>query len=1195
MATKARIPAPIDRPLSRAYLRQFLGWSTAYPPGASEPASLRLMENVMINRDGSVRIRPGLRYINYRTPPNTVGPVFGTSDYPQLSVIGAHEPFFLNDGSKAYLYAVREPSGGIGFRVLAFIGSTQVIKTLAEADFFMPQGEASLKFTWKTTYVKYLQIDNNIFALSNAGEELRLFAVGTNKVAKRMNSINRPQWSVQDKLTVVHPDAAWIGSSLMMTARMNLATNPSFETTANDWVLPTPSTYDQPSAKITRVPDAAQEGAWSLKVESLPSRTNLVPSPLHNPDSTGVAGWVNASPLTQPPLIALGDALFFGVAPGRTGNSVEATTLLDVKPGLIYWYAFDLVGSENMTGIEPWFTFYDANGVQLTSGQFLKSGAMDTNPEPHRCYGQFSTPANAYKMKLAITLYGTASIAVAQVKNVLVCGYKESIEMFHGGSGADYFWSGAPNDSASIGHPPTNVILYHSAVGEPELPYLAAAYVRATGMPAYVTFQIDFRTAVDAQISSTAPMSANDVAGVWTRFSSAGTSPPNTGRVRLSLILQNVGRGNPHYIDAVQIEQSGAALGTFFSGDTADDAGKEYEWTGNPHASSSTEKMGAFVIPAAETPTGATLVSSAPAANIWSFGFFYTFSNEVGESAVSQVSVIRTQRSWNGWRWETPNASGEPSGVSNPNPELCVDQLVAYMPPAVFASAMASGAIKWSLYAFTWSDQDPMPVTALKVGERALTPLSTYGATAWLRATPSQAEVTAETAPIPNLSTRLNASKPSCAGQGIVAADRMVLVFDPVSQAVIKWSSNQQGSYTDFSPSKGGGYKTLTSGNLYVPATVKLWQNPQSADTLTILMLGSDGTSTGYYMAPAQISSQSESLNIMGFEETTATPGTTSPYGCEVMNNALYHPLDDVLMKSVASNYNINHTSVTDNIRNMWSKLTTKNHIVVSQHDNRLYYLVNNPDGKSLEIGCWGNEVWVFDAAQKAGSWSRWLVQGQSLRKIEQKGRVVMSLVHPSGIFYFDEQLGTDDYVDVVDNKVKQRSIPWLLETNTQGANRAHDAWAHLQQANLTLGFFTGKMRYGVRGYDLNGKPVHVEKVFRAHDSPSSYDDSSSSSSYSSDGGDNSTSKKSFDVDDFLLIRRDMKEWFFFASSYTSDSVVQPSFGQITLVQYRYTPVSVNVGYEFGSVETFEYSRSGDSDSTTDNGVPKTYIDTRRP
>jgi len=40
-----KTPAPIDRPLSRAYLREFTGWSTAYAPGLSDPTSLRVMEN----------------------------------------------------------------------------------------------------------------------------------------------------------------------------------------------------------------------------------------------------------------------------------------------------------------------------------------------------------------------------------------------------------------------------------------------------------------------------------------------------------------------------------------------------------------------------------------------------------------------------------------------------------------------------------------------------------------------------------------------------------------------------------------------------------------------------------------------------------------------------------------------------------------------------------------------------------------------------------------------------------------------------------------------------------------------------------------------------------------------------------------------------------------------------------------------
>jgi hypothetical protein len=392
--------------------------------------------------------------------------------------------------------------------------------------------------------------------------------------------------------------------------------------------------------------------------------------------------------------------------------------------------------------------------------------------------------------------------------------------------------------------------------------------------------------------------------------------------------------------------------------------------------------------------------------------------------------------------------------------------------------------------------------------------------------------------------------------------------------------------------------------------------------------------------------------------------------------------------------------------------------------------------------------VWVYDAAQKQGSWSRWLVQGQSLRKFEQNGQVHMSIVKPDGIYYFDEDAGTDEYVgfgngnlleanqasaetdatgwrttglsfaytacslaqsavraqdgtksilaswpttgasfgslagveavvvpgqtytfstfvyvpasspdvrleavplstaggagnsvefsvdysSVKDTWVRlslsftatqdryllgvqvadavagnecwidaamlepgtevsaftlseaaltvvERNIPWRLETNTQGANRAHDAWAHLQQANVVLGNFLGTLHYGVRGRDRHGKTITRVKVVR-------------------DSGASSADGTLWDLEDFLTVQRDLKEWFFFAGSETTDAgETLASSGQINLVQYRYTPVSVNDGYEYGSVETFEYSRAGNAaaDRTTDNGIPMPFIDTGRP
>ena len=466
----------------------------------------------MINRDGSARVRPGLRYLSISD--------FGVALTEQI--VGTHEAFFLNDGSKAYLFAVKEADGTVGFRVLK-TGASPLVCQLDDPgiDFALPAVPTTLRFSAATTYVKYLQIDNKIFALSNAGEPMRMFFVGSAKSAKPLASITRPGWNVADKLDVMLPAATWV------------------------------------------------------------------------------------------------------------------------------------------------------------------SGAKDLPPTP----------------------------------------------------------------------------------------------------------------------------------------------------------------------------QARAAD---------------------------------------------TLISSTRKDNVFSFSFFYTFSNEVGESAASKVTSVHTQRPWSGWVWETPDAAtGEPSGTETNDPDLSGDQLVAVIPQAAWDAAIAQGATGWSLYMFTWSDQDPVPVTAIKVGiQDARRRPRTAPATGWMAVTPSMSEVGSEIAVLPTKANRYNFSNPSRGGQGLVAADRMIMVYDPTAAAVIRWSSNQQGYYTDFTAAKGGGYKTLTSGNLYVPACVKLWQNPQSVDTLTILCMGVDGYSTGYYMAPSQVASQSEATNIMGFEETTATPGTTSPYGVEVFNNALYHPLDDQLMKS---------------------------------------------------------------------------------------------------------------------------------------------------------------------------------------------------------------------------------------------------------------------------------------------------------
>lgn len=998
MPPKAKIAAPIDRPLSRAYLREFAGWSTAYPPGLSDPTTLRIMENVQINRDGSARVRPGLRYLSYAVAPDSPAPGTGIG----FSLVGTHEVFFLNDGSKAYLFAVREADDTVGFRVLVGSPLGQVVKLLTAVgvDFAI---EGDINFTAATTYVKYLQIDNKIFALSNAGESMRRFEVGEVKRAKKMESITRPSWELSDQLSIVHPDSVWYQVGESEWTRTNLVEGGSFEHGVDLDYQWWPVTLDATKTLV----EAGSGGYPTRGTRNM--KVTL--------DSTG-------------------DELFF------------STMNMPVVGGR--YYRGSLTLSEDL-GIDP------TVGVQIRV-QFVSSGGWNLGPP------------------VAAHFAAGAAAAAPFIENVLA---------------------------------PANAV---------------AARLEVVAFAGVLVWNID------------------------------------------EMFFEEV--------------QSGV-LTSYFDGDTPDTEETVQGWAGTTGLSTSTQSAVnvGTTIPVSEVPTANTLISINPEDNVYSFGFFYTFSNEVGESAASRVTIVRAQRPWAGWRWEKANSNGEPNGEPTSAPSLAADQLVAFMPQEAYDAALAQGAVSWNLYMFTWSDQSPVPQTAVRVGTKELSDTADYGRDGWQRVTPVVVDQVDDFAALPSLANRYNYSDPSKGGQGLVAADRMIMVFDPTASAVIRWSANQQGDYSNFTASKGGGYKTLTSGNLYIPACVKLWQNPQSVDTLTVLCMGIDGHSTSYYMMPAEVSAQSETTQIMGFEETTATPGTTSPYGVEVFNNALYHPLDDQLMKSTANNYNISHKTQTENIRDKWEDLSDKHQIVSSQYDGRLYYIVHNPGGAELEDGCFGNEIWVFDATAETGTWSRWLIQAHSLRKIEQNGKIYMSVVRPDGIYYLDPEYDLDDKVDVLGGVVGIRTIPWRLETNTQGANRAHDAWCRLQQANITVGNFTGAMRYGIKSWDLHGKEVTVEKIYR------------------SPQGDVPLLDEPFDHEDMLLIRRDLKEWFFFAESLEEAGEHHRSFGQINLVQYRYAPVSVNVGYEYGSVETFEYGHAGAllEDRTNINGIPIPVLDGRRP
>lgn len=1181
MPAKAKLAAPIDRPLSRAYLRQFKGWSTAYPPGLSDPTSLREMENVYVLRDGAVAVRPGMRYLSYMDGDSPI----------DVKPVGTHEAFFLNDGRKAYLFAVREEDETVGFRVAihdendAAIPYQVVPLTEPGVDFTFFPSEAALAFTAATTYVKYLQIDNKIFALSNAGETMRYFTVGETKTAKVLTSIERPDWNVADKLEVMHPEAAWINSALPINARYNRASHGSMESSGG-WIPgSSQSTYESSST-------VAQGGTYSMRVSSVEVSRNRMPAPLNDVVANGHSGWSAQANVTSLTDEAGGLRAFVT----RNTEGTVRGGLVDVQPGANYQLSLDLASSNDIASWKAEFRFYDAfDRLLLTEQRNMSLGAGRKNTSAV----QAPFRANTMRVYILPTANNSAGSHHITFKNVLVNYSHESTAFYDGDSGAGYFWAGATNASESIQHPAATIGYVLSVNPIHVDNWIASLYARAGSAARNVTLSIYWYNSANVLLGSVSDTPAPDASGSWTRFDVTGLAPAGTTQAEIGVTIDSVPRGEFHYLDSVLFEE-GTTLDPYFDGSTPDVGSLQYTWAGAPNASWSIEAeyTAPSATPTPETPAAGTLIDSTPATNDNNVAFFYTISNDIGESAASQVTVVRVARPWTSWRWETPNGTGAPSGTTTSDPGLAADQLVAVMPEDVFDAAIAQGAIAWNLYMYTWSDEAAAPTSAIQVGRQALNPLSSYDAYGWQRLTP-QTIIDQDIALIPSERNRYNYSKPSRGGNGIVAGDRMVLVNDPTQAAVIRWTSSRQGQYTNFTAAKGGGYKTLTSGNLFLTGSVKLWQNPQSVDTLTVLCMGVDAYSTGYYMSPADVSQQSESTSVMGFEETTATPGSTSPYGAEVFNNALYHPLDDQLMKSSAQNYNISHKSLTDEISNQWTNLFHKEKIVSCVHDNRIYYIVHNADGEPLLDGCFGNEIWVYDSQAKEGSWARWLIQATSLRRIEVFGTAYLSVVRPDGIYYLDPLFAYDHYVVGGDIDMEDPSKPgpgddpetavigtvpiqWRLETNTQGANRAHDAWCRLQQANVIFGSFVGSCEYGVRGLDVHGKYVEKVKTFIGDAVPSDTE---------------LLTRYPFDREDFMLIQRDMRDWFFFARSHTVDDEVEPSAGQINLVQYRYAPVSVNVGYEYGSIETFEYGRDSvrAASTATVNGVPDAYIDTSRP
>src|SRR5690606_12354042 len=121
--------------------------------------------------------------------------------------------------------------------------------------------------------------------------------------------------------------------------------------------------------------------------------------------------------------------------------------------------------------------------------------------------------------------------------------------------------------------------------------------------------------------------------------------------------------------------------------------------------------------------------------NRYNFSFFYTISNELGESAASQMTSIKVQRPWTAWQWLDPN------GVDTDDPELCLDQITVTMPPEVFEAAVSAGATHWTVYYYTQGPSDGPPVTAQRISEIDLTSEPTHVQHGYARLTPQMVKL----------------------------------------------------------------------------------------------------------------------------------------------------------------------------------------------------------------------------------------------------------------------------------------------------------------------------------------------------------------------------------------------------------------------------------------------------------------------
>jgi hypothetical protein len=490
-----------------------------------------------------------------------------------------------------------------------------------------------------------LQIDNKILALSNAGEPMRYFTVGTTKSAKRLNSIQRPAWNPSDKLTVVEPTQAWINSGVPTGTRTNLLTNPSFETNLNGWLI------DTATERVRSSSFAMVGGSWSMRLNSRPVKVNYMPTPLGTPASTS-SGWGAGS--------GIGDVAGATFAINGTSHRLRATFLANSITGgsrryfnaplsvgiprqpsaeptpLLYHACFEIATDGSFfDSVGCMIRFYDSNGTQI--GTDLDTSLSSVVGNRYDFYIG-TIPSTAASARIYPWFKGTAttnsSVAWCEIGNVLITDDGHQGTYFDGDSGTDYHWVGSTDTSQSQYHPDANIYAYTSTgvIGAAPisagLDYTAQANVRAGSVPANCHLELEWIDSSFTVLSSSVGSTVADVNSSWTLISAIGTAPAGAVYVGIKLIATSVGFNEVHYVDDVMLEQDNS-VNPYFDGSFTDTSTEQYSWGSTAHESYSVETVYAApaTLPSANTPAADTLISSDATQNVYNFGFFYTFAN----------------------------------------------------------------------------------------------------------------------------------------------------------------------------------------------------------------------------------------------------------------------------------------------------------------------------------------------------------------------------------------------------------------------------------------------------------------------------------------------------------------------------------------------------------------------------------------